>query len=718
MRIARWLVLLALLFTSPAWAQSALLQAGPVTPGHAPMYIGSGGSQPIVQDSGPAAGGGAGVGLSEIGVTVRSTGTGPFANAGTGPSGTNFCDYDAPTTNATGYHYLCLSPNAQGGGLLAYGAVGSASTLPFQFLINGQLSVPATASGYLAGKVLCFSLSSTAIVPCPTQPATMAYQNANAVAITGGTITGLPSPSASSAAATKGYVDSVASGLNPVAASNFITTTALPANTYDNGTLGVGATLTATGNGALSVDSIAVTNGQTVLVNNEVATENNGIYTVTAAGDGSNPYVLTRVTYFDQSAEMVKNTYTSITSGATESGSSWILAASVATVGTDPVAFTLFTSSASNTLLNGRIYVGNASNIATGVAMSGDATIANTGVITVAKTGGVAFAASATTDTTVASNIASGTLAAARLPAFGSGDVSFATAGGAGTIANAAVTNAKLAQMAASTIKGNITGGSATPTDVPLSTLRSYVGVPQGQLFGLTLSNDSGTPASIIDTAAGEAADNTASPSLMVLASPINKSIATNWAVGSGLGCLDTGSVSNTTYHVFIIERVDTGVVDELCSLSASSPTMPANYTLFRRIGSIIRVAGSIALFVQDGNTFTYNTVTPPQDFSGTTRAKSAFTVTVPTGIRVNGIYQLQVNTGNSLNLHKFTLFDGVNTSISRQYGTGGNYYGITSMWIANQFTNTSAQIQMSLDGGNAGTSTFTTIGWVDTRGQ
>jgi hypothetical protein len=68
---------------------------------------------------------------------MTGTGTPPFAGTGTGPLGTNLCDYDAPITNPTGYHYLCLSPNAQGGGLIAYGAAGGATQLPLTAIING-----------------------------------------------------------------------------------------------------------------------------------------------------------------------------------------------------------------------------------------------------------------------------------------------------------------------------------------------------------------------------------------------------------------------------------------------------------------------------------------------------------------------------------------------------------------------------------------------------
>lgn len=117
------------------------------------MYVGQS-PQAVVQDSGPAGGGGLGLGFAELLLAARGTGNAPHVAQGTGPLGTNFCDYDGPQTNPTGYHYLCFSANAgTGGGLLTYGYGGGASPLPLTAVVNG-ISYPFPfASGGIVGPV-------------------------------------------------------------------------------------------------------------------------------------------------------------------------------------------------------------------------------------------------------------------------------------------------------------------------------------------------------------------------------------------------------------------------------------------------------------------------------------------------------------------------------------------------------------------------------------
>lgn len=83
------------------------------------------------------------------------------------------------------------------------------------------------------------------------------------------------------------------------------TTAALPANTYNNGTAGVGATLTGNSNGALPAqDGVTPVVGYRLLVKNEAATANNGIYVVTQVGTGGTPYILTRATDFNSTTNI------------------------------------------------------------------------------------------------------------------------------------------------------------------------------------------------------------------------------------------------------------------------------------------------------------------------------------------------------------------------------------------------------------------------------
>ena len=169
------------------------------------------------------------------------------------------------------------------------------------------------------------------------------------VTLTSGTIT--TAPSSSNDIVNKSYADSIAAGINFHAACNYATTAALAANTYNNGTGGVGATLTANANGALVVDSYTFVSpgdlNDRVLVKDEAASANNGVYTVTQVGDASNPYILTRATDFDTAGSGVdqidQGDFFLIISGTVNANTSWVQQTPLPiTVGTTALVFIEF----------------------------------------------------------------------------------------------------------------------------------------------------------------------------------------------------------------------------------------------------------------------------------------------------------------------------------------------------------------------------------------
>ena len=102
---------------------------------------------------------------------------------------------------------------------------------------------------------------------------TIATQNANNVALTGGTITGLGDPSSTSDAATKNYVDTLVAGLR----TRVIARVASTANVNISTGLENGDTL----------DGVTLVTGNRVLLKDQSTASQNGLYIVVASGAAS-----------------------------------------------------------------------------------------------------------------------------------------------------------------------------------------------------------------------------------------------------------------------------------------------------------------------------------------------------------------------------------------------------------------------------------------------
>lgn len=149
-------------------------------------------------------------------------------------------------------------------------------------------------------------------------------------------------PTANGHAATKLYVDTAVQGLQAKPAVRVATTANLTA-TYNNGTAGVGATLTFAG--ALpTIDGETLVVGNGVLVKNQTNAAHNGRYNVTQL----NPGILTRCGLCDEASE-IPGAYVFVTDG-TQANTGWVQSVAnpvTFTVGTDAISVIQFSGAGS-----------------------------------------------------------------------------------------------------------------------------------------------------------------------------------------------------------------------------------------------------------------------------------------------------------------------------------------------------------------------------------
>jgi hypothetical protein len=181
-------------------------------------------------------------------------------------------------------------------------------------------------------------------------------------------VTNIADPTGAQDAASKAYVDAVKTGLDVKDSCDIATTADVSTWVYANGTAGVGATLTAAGNGVVALDGVNLTLNMRVLVKDQSPSTENGIYYVSTAGAVGAILVLTRALDANQPSELTGGSFTFVEQGTTQAENGYVFTHNGdPTFGTGNTALTVAQFSGAGQIIAGTSLTksGNTMNVAT-----------------------------------------------------------------------------------------------------------------------------------------------------------------------------------------------------------------------------------------------------------------------------------------------------------------------------------------------------------------
>ncbi len=203
--------------------------------------------------------------------------------------------------------------------------------------------------------------------------------------------------------------------------------------------------------------------------------------------------------------------------------------------------------------------------------------------------------------------------------------------------------------------------------------------------------------------------------------------ITGTWIVGNNQPKLDAGVVAAaTSYHVWLIERTDTGVIDFLYSTSASAPVLPTNYSKSRRIGSVFTDgSANILKFFQYGDDFMYDICALDFNITNPGATAALATLSIPNGINAKAYLNVVTVAGTNSFGVLFSAPDVTDSAPSAtaaplenaspfNQAAAANPAGNVAVW-----SNTARQVRVRLTAsGVADILRIATCGYLDRRGR